>query len=269
MITIPIRSLSSVLIALCMGIAGSTHAGAEARAGFDHSHSVWASVLKKIVSAKGPTTQVNYKSLKAEPAELLKYLQTLEGVSQAEYDVFTESQKLAFLINAYNAFTVKLIVDHYPVKSIKDIGSVFSSPWKKKFFKLLGQKRHLDNIEHDLIRKNFNEPRIHFSVVCASVGCPALRAEPFVAARLEAQLESATHDFLSDSSRNRYLADSKTLEISSIFDWYGGDFTKKFGSLEGFLAERITDDESQRKLIREKRAKIRFLDYDWSLNELK
>jgi hypothetical protein len=260
-------SLRAMVIVLSFGFAGPGFAADSP--GFDHAHSGWATVLKKGVSAKGRTTQVDYKGLKAEPSALISYLRTLEAVTQAEYDAFTEAQKLAFLINAYNALTVKLIVDHYPVKSIKDIGSVFSSAWKQKFFTLLGQKRDLDNIEHDMIRKNFNEPRIHFSIVCASVGCPALRAEPFVAARLESQLESSTHDFISDPSRNRYLSDSKTLEISSIFDWYDGDFVKKFGSLESFLADRITDDPAQRKIIREKKAKIRYLDYDWSLNELK
>ncbi len=256
--------LPAFLIALCF--LGSP---TDSLAAFDQTHAQWSSVLKSSVVQKGLATQVNYKAIKANPVIFEAYLSSLSAVTDAEFLTFTENQKLAFLINGYNAFTVKLIVDNYPVKSIRDLGSVFSSAWKKKFFKLFGLDRNLDNVEHDMIRKSFNEPRIHFAVVCASVGCPALRVEAYQASRLEAQLESAAHDFLSDTTRNRFLSDSKKLEISSIFKWYGDDFVKKFGSLEAFLADRFTTNESDRILIRARKVPVRFLDYDWSLNELK
>jgi len=236
---------------------------------FDHTHQAWTILLQNHVRLNGPASTVDYKLLKNDSEELQKYLGTLEAVAQSEFNRFSESEKLAFLINAYNAFTVKLIVDHYPVKSIKDIGSVFSSPWKKKFFRLFGEERHLDNIEHDMIRKSFNEPRIHFAVVCASIGCPALRNEAFVAANIEKQLEAAAQNFLTDKSRNRYLPESKKLELSSIFKWYGSDFPKKYGSLESFLAPRLTSNPEHQSIIREKKAVVSYLDYDWSLNEEK
>lgn len=240
-----------------------------ARAEFDHTHKNWTSQLQKYVSLKDQQSTVNYKALKKDTAALNQYLHSLEAVTQEQFNQFSPNQKLAFLINAYNAFTVKLIVDNYPVKSIKDIGSLLTSPWKIKFFSILGEERNLDNVEHDMIRKWFNEPRIHFAVVCASVGCPALRNEAFTALSLDQQLEEASKNFLADKTRNRYNSGAKKLEISSIFKWYGKDFVKKHGSLEAFLAPRITTNPDDQTAIREKKASIAYLDYDWSLNETK
>ncbi|MGE3759221.1 MAG: DUF547 domain-containing protein [Pseudobdellovibrionaceae bacterium] len=236
---------------------------------FDQTHSMWTQFLQKHVKKSAHSSTVNYKEIKRDPSKLETYLKALESVSQDEFNRFSNDERLAFLINSYNAFTVKLIVDHYPVKSIKDIGSLFSSPWKKKFFRLLGEERSLDNIEHDMIRKQFNEPRIHFAVNCASVGCPALRDEAFVASGLDKQLEDASVSFLSDKTRNRYNPETKKLELSSIFKWYGSDFPKKYGSLEAFLATRITSNPEYQKLVQEKKVNISYLDYDWSLNEEK
>lgn len=236
---------------------------------FHHSHKQWTLFLQKHVNVKGFANTVTYKAIQADPSELNDYLRSLETVTKNEFDSFSENEKLAFLINAYNAFTVKLIVDHYPVKSIKDIGSFLSSPWKKKFFRLLGEERHLDNIEHDMIRKWFNEPRIHFAVVCASIDCPALRNEAFTSDEIETQLEDAAQNFLSDKSRNRYVPEKKVLEISSLFKWYGSDFPQKYGSLQAFLAPRIATTPEYQSIIREKKASVTYLDYDWSLNEEK
>lgn len=239
---------------------------------FDHNHTAWTAILKAHVSTVGPISTVNYMALKSEVGALNAYTTTLLAVPRAEFDKFTESQKLAFLINLYNALTVKLVVDHYPTKSIKNLGSrsfanPTASPWKTKFFKLFGEDRHLDAIEHEMIRKWFNEPRIHFAVVCASVGCPALRNEAFVSEKLELQLSEAALVFLSDRSRNRIDVEAKKLEISAIFKWYGGDFVKKYGSLESFLAEGLTKDVKVQKSIRAKEFSVSYLDYDWSLNE--
>ena len=230
---------------------------------FDHTHQSFDQVLKKHVKSEAFSTQVNYQALRADSKELEQYLSSISAVSRKDFDNFSQDQQLAFLINAYNAFTLKLIIDNYPVKSIKQLGSWLKTPWKKVFFTLLGKKTYLDHIEHDLIRKNFNEPRIHFAVNCASIGCPALRAEAYLADRLEQQLESATKNFLNDSSRNYYDPASKTLYLSKIFSWYAGDFNKAQGSVQSFVAPYYSKQSSPSELSQ---AKIKYLDYDWDLN---
>jgi hypothetical protein len=189
-------------------------------------------------------------------------------VKEQEFNSWSRSQRMAFLINAYNAFTVQLIVDNYPVDSIKDIGGVFDNRWKRKFFNLLGQPSYLDQIEHEMLRKPgaYNEPRVHFAVNCASVGCPMLREEAYVAERLEAQLAQQAERFLSDRSRNR--AQGGKLEVSRIFDWFKEDFAPR----EQFFAKYaklLSDDPAQQKLVAEGKAPFSFLEYDWSLNDVK
>jgi hypothetical protein len=152
---------------------------------FDHQHAAWSGMLSKYVAVDRGSSRVNYRGILESRAGLDSYLARVERVSQEEYRSWIQAQRLAFLINAYNAFTVKLIVDNYPVDSIKDLGGWISTPWKKGSFTLLGETRHLDNIEHDMIRVEFDEPRIHFTVNCAAAGCPALRPEAFVAGRLD------------------------------------------------------------------------------------
>lgn len=251
---------------ITMGIFLLTSASSIA-ANFDHSHKEWTTILEKNVSPHLKSTVVNYNSLKENPTPLNDYLSSLEKVSQGDFDSFTNDEKLSFLINAYNAYTIKLVVDNYPVKSIKDIGGVFSSPWKKKFIHLFGKVLSLDTIEHELIRKKFKEPRIHFAVVCASIGCPAIRPEAFVAKKLNAQLEDSARLFLADPEKNRYDKNSKTLELSSIFDWYGDDFEKHDGSVHNFVATRITNDKEDQTRIQNKSVKIKYLHYDWNLNK--
>lgn len=231
---------------------------------FDHSHAQWDAWLKKFVVVKGPASQVKYKLVKKDPKPLVAYLESLSKLKQAEFDGFTKDQKLAFLINAYNGFTIKLIVDNYPIDSIKDLGSTLGgSPWKKEFFDLLGKKRSLDWIEHDTIREQYKEPRIHFALVCASAGCPALSSDAWVAPKLEKQFASATSLFLNDSERNRYNAAQNELLLSKIFDWYGGDFKKASGTVQSFVAIWMKGAPSAKL----KSAKINYLDYNWSLND--
>ncbi len=257
--------LVQIISLLCV-VTGS---GLALGAGFDQHHLKWTTFLKQNVITKGQTVSVKYNAAKNDPAILNSYVVSIESVKKKDFDDFSENDRLAFLINAYNALTVKLIVDHYPVKSIKDIGSVLKSPWKQKFFTFLGEVHSLDDIEHEMIRKSFPEPRIHFALVCASKGCPALRNEAYEGNTLNAQLDSAAKTFLLDPSKNRYLIDTNRLEISSIFKWYGDDFAKKFGSVEEYLATRITTDLKSQQTIRNKKALITYLDYDWSLNEEK
>lgn len=245
-----------------------------AQAAFDHTHSQWDALTKRHVAwlPGGHASQVDYAGFKADRPALKRYLDGLSAVTQSEYDGWSKSQKLAFLLNAYNAFTVELVLSEYPkLKSIKDLGSLITSPWKKRFFSLLGKPRHLDDIEHGMIRAPgvFDEPRVHMAANCASIGCPALRNEAYVADRLEAQLEDSVLRFLSDRSRNRFNAQTGKLEVSRIFDWYGKDFAARAGSVEAWLAkyaDQLADDPAHRQLIREGKAKLAFLEYDWALN---
>ncbi len=270
----PRKLLLGLLILAC-----ATLARAQA---FDHSHAAWNALLAKHVKtfAHGNASAVDYTAVKAEHPALKSYLGTLAAVSETDYGKWSKAQRLAFLINAYNAFTVELILTKYPdLESIKDLGSVFSSPWKKKFFSLLGLERSLDDIEHGLIRASgaFDDPRIHAGVVCASIGCPMLRPEAFTAEKLDVQLDDGMKRFLADGTRNRFDAASGRLQVSKIFDWYGKDFEKgKQGYNAGYdslkttfarhAAQLAATPEAQAK-VRAGDYKLEFLDYDWKLND--
>lgn len=224
---------------------------------FDHSHSEFTAVLQRHVDGE----HVDYAGLKKSPDELGAYLESLAEVSESEFRGWNDNQEMAYLINLYNAATLKLIIDHYPLKSIKDIGR----PWKRKVVNLFGKDRSLDYVEHDVLRKNYSDPRIHFGVNCASVGCPPLRAEAFQPAKLDKQLDEQATAFLNDTDKNRVDAGNGVLYLSSIFDWFKGDFVKKSGSVEKFVAPYF--GESDRKAILGGNLKLKYTDYDWSLNE--
>jgi hypothetical protein len=252
--------------------------GASSAQAFDHGHGEWQRLVEKHVIwiDDGTGSQVDYDGFKKDRSRLQSYLEALSAVSSKAFDGWPRDRRLAFLINAYNAFTVELILTRYPdLSSIKDLGSFLKSPWKKNFFSLLGDERNLDWIEHDMIRKPgvYNDPRIHMAVNCASVGCPALRDEAFVGEKLDDQLEDNLTRFLKDRSRNRYNSRNGKLEVSKIFDWYGGDFSKGYrgyDTREGFFAkyaDLLTDDPSEQERIRSKQVKINFLEYDWRLND--
>jgi Protein of unknown function, DUF547 len=258
--------------------------GAAGAQGFDHSHMQWSALLKKHVSwqgsdsANGVATVADYAGFKRDRAALQAYTATLAAVKQADYNSWNRAQKQAFLINAYNAYTVELIIGKYPnLKSIKELGSVISSPWSKALYPLLGKKRSLDNIEHDMLRgaADFNEPRIHFAVNCASIGCPALRPEAFVAANLGAQLEDQTRRFLKDRSRNRFERKAGELRVSQIFNWYRADFEKGFlgaRNLESFLARYAGSlglTVAEKQALIDGDIDIDFTEYDWSINDRK
>jgi rhodanese-related sulfurtransferase len=273
----PSHSIRSLLM-LFAGVVLMIATSAARAATFDHTHASFTAVLKSNVhwNAAGTASSVDYAALKANPAPLKAYTATLSRVTMAEFQGYSALQRRAFLINAYNAFTLELILSKYPdLKSIKDLGSLLRSPWKQAFVPLLGATRSLDDIEHTLLRgsKEYNDPRIHFAVNCASIGCPALRAEAFVADRLNAQLLDQTQRFLKDRTRNYYDAANDTIVLSSIFDWYGDDFEKGYLSaksvaefLTGYAASLGLD---QTALARLKRNEIDFdySDYDWKLNE--
>lgn len=260
-------------------LVGGWFFSCQAALAFDHSHAEWSRLLGQHVSwsADGSASTVDYRAMQKQEAALDSYLAQLTAVSQTDYSSWQKPQQLAFLINAYNAFTIKFILSEYPaIASIKELGSLFTSPWKKRFFTLLGKKRHLDEVEHELIRQPgvFSEPRIHAAVVCASIGCPGIRDEAFVAEKIDAQLEDSLRRFLSDRSRNRYNSATDKLEISKVFDWYGDDFVgfRQFRTLAAFLgsyATLLTEDVAARSRLVAGEVALDFLPYDWQLNDVR
>jgi len=252
---------------------------------FDHSHAAWTALVKRhvVVIDGGKASQVRYAGFATDRAELKAYLASLSKVNEAEFKGWTKAQQMAFLINAYNAFTIEKILARYPdIKSIWDFGKVFGNPFKDKFFRLLGREFALDDIEHVTLRAKgvYDEPRVHFAVNCASIGCPMLREEAYVAERLDAQLEEQARRFLSDRSRNRFNAQRSSLEVSRIFDWFKEDWqsgyrgfdgrTPAIGSREQYFAryaKLLADDPPQQKAIEDGKAPLAFLEYDWSLND--
>jgi hypothetical protein len=220
------------------------------------SHKAWDDLLRRHVRDDG---FVSYAGLKKDSLALNSYLSTLSMCPPSKS--WNEKERLAYWINAYNAFTVQLIIRHHPVKSIKDIGPKLAIPlvnsvWDVKFIDVSGVRVSLNRIEHEILRKEFNEPRIHFAIVCASYSCPTLLNRAFTAELLEKQLEAHAIAFINDPLRNRIS--NETLELSSIFNWFKGDFTKD-GTLPDYIkryaATAVTD-----------RPKVSFMDYDWSLN---
>jgi len=253
---------------------------------FDHSHAAFSALLKKhvVLVNGGKTSKVNYVEFEKDRAALKNYLESLSKVSEAEFNGWAKPQRMAFLINAYNGFTLELILQNYPTKSIKDIGGTFDNRWKRKFFKLLGQDSYLDKIEHETLRKPgaFDEPRVHFAVNCASIGCPSLREEAFTADRLDKQLEEQAVRFLSDRSRNRYDAKSGKLEVSMIFKWFNPDWESGYKGFDGKTpaiksreeyfaryAKLLADAPADQQKIADGKAIISFMDYDWSINAVK
>jgi len=214
-------------------------------------------LLKKYVAANG---KVNYKGFMKDSTQLNAYLKQLSA--NPPQNSWSMNDQLAYWINAYNAFTIQLVSRHYPLKSIKDIGSKIkipfvNTPWDIKFIRIGKNTYDLNNIEHDILRKNFNEPRIHFAIVCASVSCPKLLNEAYTGANLDKQLDNQTRNFINDPTRNK-ISTNKA-EVSAIFNWFAGDFTKK-GSLNDFI-----NQFANQKL--RPSTKITYLDYNWNLNE--
>ncbi|WP_418262411.1 DUF547 domain-containing protein [Flavobacterium faecale] len=210
-------------------------------------HAKWDVLLKKHVSNSG---KVNYKGFIKDQKELDAYLAILSQSTPSKS--WSRNATLAYWINVYNAFTVKLIIDNYPVKSIKEI----SNPWGKKFFSLGGEKYSLEEVEHKILRK-MNEPRIHFAINCASYSCPNLLNEAYTEAKLSQQLAEVAKDFINDKSKNSISPNQ--IEISEIFNWFAADFKTK-GSLIDFLNQYSNIKISSK-------AKTSFKDYNWNLNE--
>ena len=228
---------------------------------FDHTHAR----LGKVLTAHVKDGLVNYAALKATPAELNAYLGDLAAVKVAEFAAWSEPQRLAFLFNLYNATTLKLITDHYPIASIKKIGGLFSGPWKQEVVRAWGRVLTLDELEHAIIRAQYREPRAHFTLVCAAVSCPPLRAEPYVADRLNAQLADQGKVFFAQRDKNRADAAARVLWLSPIFKWFVEDFTSGGKTLTDFALPYLP--EADAKAVKQGGFKIKHTDYNWSLNE--
>jgi hypothetical protein len=254
---------SARVFVVALGVAASSAHAAD----FDQTHALWNDVLKGYQTETG---HMRYKALaadlKAKPDHALgKYLKDVDAVPKATYDGWPDNAKKAFLMNAYNAHTVKLIVDNYPVKSIKDLGSLFKSPWKKELFSMLdGKIKTLDGIEQDTLRPDFKDARIHAAVNCASISCPRLAPVAFTADTLDAQLDALMRGWLADPTRNRYEPAKGKLFLSKIFDWYDEDFERSYGSVAKAVAA-FGPKEAVEALA--KGGSIDYLDYDWNLNE--
>ncbi len=254
-----VKSLrQGALVAVVLGMLTGGGASADS---FDHMHDHWTTVLHRFVV----DGRVNYAGLKADRVSLDGYLSEVAAVSLREFQSWNANQQLAFLINLYNAETLQLIVDHYPVDSIKDIGGLLTKPWDLKCVSLFGKTVTLNTIEHNMIRKNYSEPRIHFALVCAARGCPPLRNEAYVADKLDAQLDDQAQTFLDTPEKNRIDPDHKALYLSPIFKWYGDDFQKYTRGVQYFLSHYYP--KAYERALRDGAYEIHYTDYDWSLND--
>ncbi|HBK55285.1 MAG TPA: DUF547 domain-containing protein [Xanthomonadales bacterium] len=244
-------------------------------AGFDHHHRTWDALLRRHVhdSADRTSSRLDYAGVATERDRLHQYLDALQAVTPEDYRSFDRDQRLAFLINAYNAFTVESILRHYPrIDSIRAIGGLFGNPWRIRFFRLLGVPRHLDDIEHGLIRQPgvFDEPLIHFAVNCAAADCPPLRNEAYVAGRLDQQLRDQTLRFLGHRAINRLDAEAQRVWVTPLLDWYAGDFGGERG-VRAWLAEHgewLGLDPEQQRQLAAGTLTVAFTDYDWTLNDI-
>lgn len=214
-------------------------------------------LLKKYVNEAG---YVDYKGFIADSLKLNSYLD-MASKHHPNSKNWSKDEQLAFWINVYNASTIQLIIRHYPIKSIKDIAGIIpfvNSPWDVKFIHIEGQTYDLNNIEHNIIRKDFDEPRIHFALVCAAISCPKLRNEAYQAGSLDAQLEDQARAFFNNSAKNKISP--KSVQLSKLLDWYGSDFTKDGNSLISVI-NQYSDVKVNAS------AEISYLSYSWDLNE--
>ena len=219
------------------------------------NHDLWSELLKTHVQENG---LVDYQGFATDKKKLQDYATLLSNNPPSTQ--WIKEEQLAYWINAYNAFTVLLVVNHYPIKSIKDIAGnipMINSVWDLKFFKIGDFDFDLTTIEHEILRKLYDEPRIHFAINCASISCPKLRNEAFTAENLEAQLEAQAFHFINNPSNN--IITQEKVQLSKIFEWFKSDFAKEktlFQYLENYLSYTINEN-----------AKVEYIDYDWNLNK--
>ena len=230
----------------------------------------YAAVLETYVNEQG---MVDYEQLQANREQLDRFNATLGQVSPSTYAAWSESEQIAFLTNAYNSFTLESIIDQDPLKkSIRDIPGV----WRGRKFSIAGASKTLDNIEHQTLRVDFNEPRIHMALVCAAISCPILRRDPYTGENLDAQLEEQTRQFLASPHGLRIDRQENRVYISSIFKWFGEDWKPTYGiddrftgnanerAVLNFISQYLNEED--REYLAQGNYRLRYLNYDWSLN---
>ena len=274
-------SISKVMLFASLLLSSGVSWAAE----FDHAHRVWDQVLKTHVHG----SFVDYASLAKDTQRLDLYLKQLDSVTRADVDAWSRDKQLAFWINAYNAFTLRVILDYYPINTwtfkglVVPRNSIIQIPgvWKKLEWAVAGQSLTLDHIEHGLIRPTFKEPRIHFAIVCASIGCPDLRSEAITYDQLEHQLEDQTRAYLSNTTKGvRMDFEKGRVSVSKLFKWFNEDFdvmapsgfkaggrSKKERNALNFIARYLRSPRGW-ELLQSADTDFDFLSYDWSLNEL-
>lgn len=247
------------------------------------SYDDYAAVLKDHVDDKG---MVNYKKLKAAPQRLNALITAMSKVDQKSYERWNKEEKIALWLNAYNAFTLKALINNYPIKSsffrsrIYPKNSIRQIPgvWSKIKFNVMGRDLTLGHIEHEILRKKFNEPRIHMAMVCAAMGCPPLLNKPYTGQRLNEQLDERSLRFLANPAKLKIDRIAGVVYLSPIFKWFKGDFVNKYASdknisshgkemsaVLNFIAGHL--EKPDRDYLLAGDFKINYLKYDWSLNE--
>ena len=264
----PNRVAAFALPIVFVGIAGCSHESEKGAAVptpkpvvFDHQHPGLAKVLAKVSDGFG---MVDYGLLKKDPAELEAYLNLVATVPHSQFDGWTRPRRMAFLLNVYNATTLKLLADHHPVLSIKEIGGL-RSVWNLKMGRLFGEKISLKFLEDELIRKQFNSPAVHFALVCGSRGCPVLRGEPYTADKLEDQFAEQAREFLRDPKKNYVDLASKTVFLSPVFSWFREDFGKTDAEVIALVAQHF--EATERKALAKGGFTIKYTQFDWGVNQ--
>ena len=247
------RNYSLFLTALSFFFTASVVSTSWASVTVDNS--LYAQLLKQYVNEG----VVDYQGLKKEESKLDQYLKVLEKTDSSK---LSRNEQFAFYINVYNAWTIKLILSGYPgVKSIKEFGTIFKSPWKKKLARIDGGMVTLDYIEHSILRPKYKDPRVHFAINCASKGCPPLRSEPYRGDVLDQQLNEMARAFINNPKHNRL--EGNKLYVSSIFKWFKEDFND---DIIGFFQEYAQGDLKKGLDSNREEIKLKYLSYDWSLN---
>src|SRR5262245_22942179 len=249
----PVPSLPALVVLLILCSSSAT--GAD-------RHGIFSTLLSRYVDDDG---MVDYAGFAKDP----QFPEYLKSLNETNPDTLrTSDERLAFWINAYNAYTIKLIIDRMPLSSIRDIGlglPVLFGPWSIEVAAVGGETLTLNAIEHDIIREQFHDARLHFTLVCAARSCPKLRREAYEGSRLHSQLEEEARRFINDPERNRFETESGTAFVSMIFDWYEGDFDDWEEGVLPFIAKYVSSEEARAMLLSGK-CEIEYLSYDWSLN---
>ena len=228
--------------------------------GTDFSHDLFDQVLQEHVDEKG---RVDYTKLKANPEKFEAYLDILAAANPTEWSY---NAQLVFWINAYNALVIKGVIDHYPIPSVRKV-KVFNGFFSRLKFQAAGKAYTLNQIEHDIIRQEFADPRVHFALVCASRSCPPLPKRAFTPETIEEQLETLTFNFIRNPEQVRIDRAERRVYLSKIFKWYDDDFKVGYDGVADFLADYLRPGDAEYLLSTE--IKFRYLDYDWTLNDQK